>query len=329
MAVFSTNANRQLYVVEAFKSDVKDVATTGDIAVKTLNNGVDKELYFIYKGADTILKSDRIQLKNINYVKAISAEKLRTPLKSVTVTLGNEDGTAPTSPVSGQDYILRIELRQWIGMSDEDVYFKEGVVHAIANMTAQKFYEAMAKSLNMAFSREIGASKDSNPYLEFAASADGLTITEKAQTQNWSLGTDALEPVYFEAVPTHIYSNGEEVIWGTATTAAADTTTDGKYVKNGYNIADLEYFCMGERGDQYRNVGWPNVIPTKYLVTPTAEYNVLEIHFGFTDTGTDSYRSEKDITIVCSKAEELNKVVKAINTAAELSVKGTDGEVPA
>lgn len=82
---------------------------------------------------------------------------------------------------------------------------------------------------------------------------------------------------------------------------------------------------MGERGDQYRNMGWPNVIETKYLVDPTKQYDVLELHFAFTDSGVNSYRSEKDITIVApydptggnaaAKHAKMNLVIGAINSA--------------
>ena len=70
----------------------------------------------------------------------------------------------------------------------------------------------------------------------------------------------------------------------------------------GQKIADLEYFCMGERGDQYRNAGWPNVIPTKYLVDPTAEYDLYTIHYAYVGEGTHQEKSEKDIQFAVLKS---------------------------
>lgn len=320
MAVFSTNQNRHLYVVNEF-GDVKEDSKTGVINLKSIQDGVDKELYFVYKGADTVLKSDRIQVKNLTYVKGIKAEDLRVPFKSQLVALDPEVNGG--NPVSGQDYILRIVLRQWIGMSDEDVYFKEGAVHATAAMAADKakFYEAMVKSLNMCFSRELGATKDNNPYLSFEATDDSILITEKEQP--WRLGITAQEHVLFEAQPTTVFVDGDDVIWGTVTpkTPAVKDVTVGKNGHgNGHAIADLEWFCMGERGDQYRMMGYPNYIPTTYLVDPSKEYNVLEIHHAFTDDGVSSYRSEKDITIVSEDVAVLNSIIGAINKAADLNI---------
>lgn len=91
-------------------------------------------------------------------------------------------------------------------------------------------------------------------------------------------------------------------------------------IKNGKKIADMEYFCLGERGDIYRNMGWPNTIPTTYMVDPTKEYNTLEIHYTFTDAGTSSYDSDKDITIVAESAAVINGIITALNTATGLAI---------
>lgn len=187
-------------------------------------------------------------------------------------------------------------------------------------MSAEDFYKAMVKSLNLSFSREIGATPDSNPYLSFESSAEGITIQEKAQ--DWSLGIETQEPVLFNAVSTTVYCNGSDVQWGVTTTEipkASDVTPGDNGIGNGHKIADMEWFCMGERGDQYRMMGYPNYIPTKYLVDPEKEYHVLDIHYAFTDEGTHSYRSEKDLSIVSADAATLNSIITAISTATGIA----------
>ena len=328
MAVFSTNQNRQLYVLNAFANNtgenptsVDETSAVGTVEVKTVGTGADKEVFFVYKGADTVLRSDRIPVKNLEYAKAVSAADMVTPLKVVKVALDSEvNGGAP---IKGQDYLLRVVLRQFYGMSDQDQYFKEAVVHVTSDMVSAplKFYQALVKSLNQNFAREVGANATSNPYLAFTADATGVTITEKAQ--EWTLGTQSQERVYFDVFPTTVYSDGDDVVWGTVTDltpskSAAVVGTTG--IGNGTKIADLEWFCMGERGDQYRMIGWPNNIPTKYLVDPSQQYNVLEIHYSFTDTGVNSYKSEKDITLVATNKAVINSVVGALNTATGLNI---------
>ena len=118
--------------------------------------------------------------------------------------------------------------------------------------------------------------------------------------------------------------NGEDVIWGEVTNTTPDkasATVGVDAIGNGKKIADLEWFCMGERGDQYRMIGYPNYIPTEYLVDPSKEYNALELHFAFRDEGVNSYRSEKEITIVCDDATKLNSLITAINSAAGLNIQ--------
>lgn len=319
MAVFSVNQNRQLFVATAYKevADAKaaqkfsDGAAVGTITTRKTTCGTKTGIYFLYKGADTVLKSDFIPVDSITHFKVTKKENLRTPFKSQKIVLNSKVNEG--KPIVGQDYILRIELTHWIGMSENDQYFKEGAVHVFSDMTAADFYKAMVESLNLNFSREIGATKDSNPYLDFKAEATGITITEKAQP--WALGIETQEPVLFNAVSTTVYCNGSDVQWGvtTDTTPKVTEVTPGTNgIGNGTKIADLEWFCMGERGDQYRMAGYPNYIPTKYLVDPSQEYNVLDIHYAYTDEGTHSYRSEKDLTIVAVDADVLTKITTAV-----------------
>lgn len=317
--IAAVNQNRQLYVAKKFET-LTDASETGAIEVGCIDNGVKKEVYFKYKGADTTMRSPLIQVENLAYAKAIKAEDLTDELKQVKVVLDPDVNEG--KPISGQDYVLRIALRQFYGMSDEDQYFKYGAVHAYKDMTAETFYTKMKESLEANFARELGT------YFTFEASADGLLIKEVEQP--WKLGTYAQERVYFEVYPTTVWSDGDEVTWGVTQATGDKKNSKGEDVdtvleaagtiKDGHKIADLEYFCMGERGDKYRNVGWPHVIPTTYLVDPTKEYNVLELHYAFTDSGTTSYKSEKEITIVAEDVAVLNSIISELNSKAGLSI---------
>lgn len=330
MAVFSVNQNRHLYIAKDYVDGSTKSALTapGDIEVKRVG-GAAGEAYFAYMNPDgEVIKSDYIQAKNLVYAKAVNASAMVTPLKEIELTLDSSVNSG--APVAGQDYVLRINFRQFYGMSDEDQYFKDAAVHVTSAIdNAKKFFDAMKIALDNAFSREVGATKTSNPYLSFTVSGSGssakLIIMEKAQ--DWSLGIGAQERVYFDVVPTTIYNGGDDVIWGTITDVTASNTTVGTdALGNGERIAELEWFCMGERGDQYRYQGWPNYIPTKYVADASTQYHVLELHFVFTDTGVNSYNSEKDITIAVpigtSNAGKttLNGIIGKLNTALGTSI---------
>lgn len=321
MSVFSTNQARHLYVATAFTTpNVISTDAAGAIAVKADNDKT--HLYFEYMGQGGLTRSDLIDIKNIMYIKATDASKMQRGLKSVTVTLNQ-------LPVGGQDYILKVAIKQFAGISDEDIYWKYGMVHAMSGMSESDFYKKLAISLAKNFSREttellsfslIEEEAEDGPIVtadtkesELTGTYTGLVIDEVEQP--WTLGTMAQVPVYFEVYPDAVTIDGDEVIWGTVTENEADT-----FVKNGKQIADLEYFCMGERGDIYRGVGFPNTIPTKYMVDASEEYHVLDIHYAYVGANEAVQKSEKDLTIVCADKAELNKLISAVNTATGLTV---------
>lgn len=324
MAVFSVNQARHLYVAKEVKTPhVVSADAAGSIAVRT--NKEKSHLYFEYKSADNLVRSDLIDVKNIMYAKATDIKDMQRELKAVTVTLDNTVNGG--SPVGGEDYILRIAFRQFVGMSDEDTYIKYGMVHAYNKMSASDFYKELAKSLVKNFSREL------TPLVKFTLAAGEEAVPVDVNTkwdtlsgeytalvideveQPWVLGTMAQVPVYFDVYPTTITVDGDERIWG----KVEDTEAEG-YVGNGKNIADLEYFCMGERGDIYRGAGWPNVITTTYLVDPSKEYYTLDIHYAYVSSNESVQKSEKDITIVAADKATINSIVSAVNTATGLTI---------
>lgn len=320
MSIFSTNQARHLYVATALKSpNVIASDAAGSIAVKADN--AKNHMYFEYMGQGGLTRSDLIDIKSIMYAKATEANKMARDLKTVVVSLAN-------APVEGQDYILKIVFRQFASISDEDIYTKFGMVHAVNGMTASDFYKELALSLVKNFSREevelvkfaLVNESDEVTELNSLSKAADLKDTYKSLMiyeveQDWVLGTKPQRAVYFDVLPGTITMGASEVIWGSAEAAEAKGS-----VKNGKLIADLEYFCMGERGDQYRGIGWPNIIPTKYMVDASKEYHVLDIHYAYVGSNESVQKSEKDITIVCADKAELNKIVEAVNSAAGLSI---------
>ena len=326
---FSENQVRQLYVATAVKSSVAATDTAGTIAVKT--DTAKTHLYFQYKGADNLMRSDLFDPKSILDAKVTPASALASNLKVKTLVL--DPTVNGGNPIAGQDYVLRISFRQYLGMSDEDQYFKYGLVHAYSGMTASDFYKVLAISLVKNFSREatplvsfqlkaLLQEGDPGPALvdvtnqtklaDLDGTYQGVVINEVAQ--EWVRGIKEQVPVYFEVYPTTVLVDGDQRVWGTVTASTGDSIGDGK------KIADLEYFLMGERGDQYRNINWPNSIPTVYLVDPSKDYHILDIHYAYTGSNEGVQKSEKTISIVCADKTAMNGIITAFNTATGLSV---------
>ena len=320
MANYSVNQVHQLYVAKGYSQTVNDQSAVGTLGnLKKIEDVLGDQIMFLYKGASSVLRSDLIQIKNIGYAKPIAAADMVIPMKKLKVSLKTDVNGG--NVVSGQDYVLSINFKNFFSSGDASQYYKDAAVHGTSSMTATQFYAAMVDSLNYAFSREPDANKTSNPYLKFTSDANGLYIEEKPQ--EWELGTKKARRIMFDVFCSTIFTGGEDLIWGEITDqtpAKANVVVGTNGIGNGQQIADLEWFCMGERGDQYRNVGWPHVIKTTYLVDPTKQYNVLELHYAFTDTGVNSYRTEKEITIVAEDASVLNDIIDAINTASGLNI---------
>ena len=311
MAVFSTNQVRQLYVVDNVVSSESALATAGDVFAKKSGD----DIYFKYVGAlgDT-MRTDIVNQKQLIYTSVATSDKLAYKLKGQKITLNpNVNGG---KPIEGRDYILRVLFSEYIGISPVDKTLKYGTVHITPGMTASDFYAEMAYSLMQSQKKEpnlimyvavivsgtfegnVISDTDTLQDVKDMGTIEGIVIFEAGQP--WHLGVMPQGVIKIDAQVTRITYNGDDTIfWG----VVEDATMPSSYVlPEGQKIADLEYFCMGERGDQYRNAGWPNVIPTKYLVDPTAEYDLYTIHYAYVGEGTHQEKSEKDIQFAVLKS---------------------------
>lgn len=332
MAVFSINQVRQLYVAKALKESKAALTTAGDIMPKA--DTAKTTLYFQSMSPAGIVASDKIDLKHVLYAKATPSEALAHKLVRYSVTL---DADVADAPVAGQNYILRLAFRQYIGLSEEDQYFKYGEVIARSGMTASDFYKKMAISLAKNLENKTESTPLVNIYLNSAAAADGTDVPVTATTKESDLNKDDYDKIIIEEAEQPwvlgmmpqafipftpqfltITVDGEDRLWGVAT-----VVTPKKTVPDGHLIADLEYFCMGARGDIYRGMGYPNIIKTTYLVDPSAVYDVLDIHYFYTGSNESVQKSEKTITLVAvddGSHTAMNALIDAINTASGLTI---------
>ena len=405
--VISINQVRQLYVAKALKASTAALTNAGDIVPKA--DTAKTTLYFQSMSPAGIVASDKIDLKNVLNAKATPSDALAHKLVRYSVTL---DAGVSATPVAGQNYILKLAFRQYIGLSEEDQYFKYGEVIARSGMTAEQFYQEMVASLkaNMSKDKLVNVSLDGVKAKAVLADNAGITVTAKAlgtagnsikfgiddvaataaavdvttasgvttitasltaaaktigdlaaliaadaeasalvaitgtpattvvveepavaltggsttgiiieeAEQPWVLGMMPQAFIPFTPQFLTITVDGEDRLWGVATVVTPTNT-----VPDGHLIADLEYFCMGARGDIYRGMGYPNTIKTTYLVDPSAVYDVLDIHYFYTGSNESVQKSEKTITLVAvddGSHTAMNALIGAINTASGLTI---------
>lgn len=324
---FSVNQNRQLYVVKAIKEGVSAFEAAGD-AVSVL---ADDYCYINqFNATKEVVRTDLMNYKNICSITLSAPQDTVTPLKAALVVLDADVNEG--RPILGQDYVLRLVLHNYFGMGDDCDYIKDVAVHVTKAMStnATAFYTALKNELERSFSRELEC-----PFT-FEADATGVTIKEIEG--DWNRGTMKETQLVFDVMPTDVIYEGEEVIWGKVLMNGATKFTDGtdnsgddaptsptpatRAYSNSHKIMDLEYFCMGERGDQYRKVCWPKVITTKYLVTEEANgYYVLDIHYAYIGDGMENQASEKTLTLVSTTKSLLETIANNIAQKAGITVK--------
>lgn len=329
MSVFSTNQVRHLYVMQGNTSITVKKDVDGNIYLDT-------QRVFLDNGEFIRSRSDLIT--NVLSVTATDYKDARHNNKQFKVVLDpNVNGG---EPISGQDYILRIAFRQYIGVSEEDYYPKYGVVHAYAGMTASDFYKKMAMSITKNFSREVvqniiialldnsgnvaklitNRTKES----ELTGTYYGILILEFYGSEYvlpWRRGVFPVTFPNFTVQQVGITVGGEESDWAVIEDKTNDQVYEA-YVGNGKAIADLEYFCLGERGDIYRNIGFPHNLENHYLVDPSNEYYVVNIHYAYIGSNENPQKSEKDITVVAKTSDKthINKFITDLNAAAGTNV---------
>ena len=291
MTNFSTNQVMQFYALEGVTAEVKPYALE-NATVVTFTKGDESRV------------SDKLQ--NVMWGKLTTADALKKAGKKVTIT-ANE-------VVKGQDYVVRVSYPEVGGLGVEGWTTKVAVAHAKTTVAAD-IYKEIVKNLKEALDVD-GVLTVSN--------ASGIVIEPAAVTKYYKRGVRPVIIPDFKVETNLIVEEGEDIDWATQAVAESEVAV----VTSGYRVADMEYFAMGERGDQYRMMGYPDVIETEYLVDPAKEYDVLVVHYAYKGANEGDYKSEKDLIIAGAKGsldELAGKLSKA--TGATFTKVSTKEEV--
>ena len=334
--MFTQNQVRQLYVVKSVVTGANQVTNPGDIKFKGTFGTTD--FYFEYMSTDgKVQRSDMIDGALNQHVNAVftDADNLGRTSNATIITL-DPNYLNNGAVINGQDYMVNIRIQQCYFKSDLIDTWKHGVVHGAGNMAAKTFYAKMALSLYANFSREawpilkFGVTTsdttdnsytiagDTNiTWIDKTSTIDGLTGTYTALIvdevpQDWHLGKMEQEPVIYDAHCDYIIYSGDDVIWGKTTVMPGSVT-----FTNGKTIADMEWFYHGERGDIYREYGYPNNFDNVALADPTKKYDTFDIHYFWQGANHAVQKSEKDITLVVD--DTLTSVVSAVKSALGIS----------
>ena len=278
-----------------------------------------------------ITRTDLIDKDKIEYINLTYANKMAKELKTIKITVNSEviaSGSGATAVIlPNEDYLLKVKLAQVMCPSPTNEYWKFGSVHSTTGMNVKTFLKKMAISLSRSMAREdISYFKI---YLLAGSTETEVTPTTAESTltgaytalllkevePDWILGLKQQKFANFTVEPSTVRdSNGTDIYWadtidskgvkktgGVDPVDSIDTTNkpaSAGTVENGKLMADYEYFYMGERGDQYRMNGYPNYVPTKYMVDPAQKYDTIGIHYSYIGANHSVQKSEKDLTFI-------------------------------
>ena len=339
--VFSTNQVRQFYVVtkDVTKQDINAHAsgtTLQPAGATTLCEFDDwgqhqdpKTYEFLYVNAlGELGHSDIIHRENVRKVSFTYASQLRTYLPTIKIVNNMTEWQSATDDddltkyKTGDVFYMNFSFPGFLNATDEEIETKTVTMRYNYNKVGQPMssgdtnYGDWAAQMVDAITLAFNAKQNIDNDLLSASKSGTDVIVEMKPGKPWINGISDNKPnkvvidnltmenwhtAHLISLPVERHSRVQT--YGTATDITGTTGTS--YIPNGQLTADLEYFCMGERGDQYRMVGWPNYIHTEYLVTPTDEYDYLDVHYYFQGEGVRSDKSEKQITLVCKAGSGL------------------------
>lgn len=311
MANFNTNQARHFYVAKTYQDSVGDVAAAGDITMISTATG---EFAFVLQNADGIItRTDTVHKDRIQYanIKAVAGN----PLLAHTIALDTTNYALAN--LVGETLTVNIAVREFISYDPADMVNVTAAVKVTSAMsTAALFHKALAIAIAKAMPKrqypyfrifsngtEVTASTAD---ADVTGSANGVVLV--ATEQKYVRGKMSATPF---SLTVSFNVDGEA--WGTVTVAPSEIS--GYTVTNPmYELADLEYFCYGERGDTYRGSIWPNEYNPTYSVDVAADpsdFALLNIQYYWQGNVENIQKSPRTLQILAPTAE-MEKIASAL-----------------
>jgi hypothetical protein len=295
-------------------------ASTGEIGI--LPKGGETAAYGVpfvvaVKTADSVIVSDVID--------PLKVEKLSKVLYKAETQKVVTASAFPVPATAGvkYEYIVDIRLFNHGSLSIENFYIKHGqfiLTQTSGPLTAEAAVDGLVANLNKNFSKEPGATASTNPLFTFSRGSSGanstLVITAKAQPLE--LGKKEGRPLEFDVV-VKVSKVGDETFGITQPTVAV-TTASHPGTGTGKQIAKLEWFYRGAKGDAFRGLNFPYNWPTttKTLTEQASTYNLLELKHFVTGDGLNALKLPKELTIAVKDTAPGTTNVDLVKAAIEV-----------
>ena len=295
---FSTNQVMQLFVLaNGETAEVVKIYTPDKSAVRGY-------IVKIKKGNEVIDTTDIIDAKNILSVTEALASSANEQLKRKGLLVKLNSKVNSGAPAAGEEYIMTLVFR---GYGDEDTIFKKAYARAGKGDTAASLLQKLATNLlenkdveySPLYELRTTAGAEITKANIASITADGFYIVEPVPY--WSLArfSETLMNIDVQTAPIVVDSN-EENQWLDTYKFAPVSLGTVPVIPNTHKVADLEYFCKGERGTSNALVGWPDTPDYVAKVNPnsTKGYDILTVHCAFVGANASNQKSEKDLVFI-------------------------------
>ena len=351
MQNFNTNQTRHFYAAKALGSGTDyNAFNNGDIAFASTEDK--KAGYFIFKNHDGLLtRTDVVDPKNVVSVKvATTKASASSPFKSMArpllmqelevdtnkITFGASPVLAGTSEsLIGKCFTITVNV---MGVFDYDMSNNLPIVASVVGnatnlASAYAFIKAVADAIVLAQPQN----DPQYPFIRVFYNGNEVTKASKASSsaatvtkcylvqgpQRYVRGKLSGEPCPFSVSSNLTVANLEDIFWLKETDQTVSNISGFTVVAGARELADLEYFALGERGDVYRGYLYPNEYDTHYEIDPsgTTEYNVLSIEY-FWQGGAENVQKSPRLLEIAAPASNSNDVITELYESFEAFLNG-------
>lgn len=304
MANFNTYQTRNLYVVtDLLTSGSPDAA--GELLMGTTATG---EVFFkYYNGDGQATRTDLIRPASIISLKKTRAAEMDIKLKMHTIAVDTSKVTLANLVGKSLSCVITIHQVGSYDMSDSVTVTATVVGNSTNTANATAFHKALAEAIALAlpeakypllkvFSNGSEVTKSIAKADSATGAAGGVVLVESPQ--GYRRGLLSKEAYPFSVAFVLHDSNTGDIDWGSDT--VADSNIAGNTViPSVYELADLEAFTMGERGDDKRGYFYPyNYEPTP-LIDLSKSYDVVSVEFAWQGNAENIQKSPRMIQFAC------------------------------
>lgn len=281
-------------------------------------------MYFEYRTHNGVVRTDEIPLASINKIRLTKKEQLRHHKDCYKITIPGASN-APKQNVTLNVDIFGVYTNTQLNKITESINFdydeNSSLIHenfllAVLDL-AKRLYNIRENAVQVFIDTAgtpdtIGTLVEVKHDMTFdqlnaAATAINGIVLKENQTFYYNPAHSA--PTYrLSFKPRVNMSHAEDNTHIVAKHIKLDYTNADNYEINGPVVADMERFHFGFRGDEYQGLGHGYKLPVGMVADPTQEYDALDIHYAHLGSGTQTFRSEKDITLY-GKYDELKALL--------------------